>query len=159
MKYLLAFEEILVKIEKSAIVIFVFLMALLSFLQIGLRLFFHSGIVWLDTFLRYVVLWAGMLGASLSSRYSKHFAVDVFARMLPPRWSSAAAVFTGLFAVFVSILLFFASNRFLKQEFLYNSTAFYVNNTAVKSGWLELILPVSFLLIGFHLFVGIFRQK
>ena len=66
MKFIFKFENCVVRAEKGLIVSFIFLMVALSFLQVLLRLLFHSGIVWLDPMLRHMVLWAGLLGAAVA---------------------------------------------------------------------------------------------
>lgn len=159
MKHLVNFEEILVKIEKFLIVLFIFFMVFLSFFQIILRLFFHSGIIWLDPFLRYVVLWTGLLGAGLCARYSKHFAIDAFVRIIPQKFSKVIKILVNIWTIFVSILLFSAAYKFLRDEFIYKSTAFYINKIPVKSGYVEIIVPLAFILIGFHFLMNFFREK
>ena len=66
MRYLLKAEAGLVSAEKALVVVFIALMVAFSFLQVLLRLVFHSGIVWLDPALRHMVLWTGLTGAVLS---------------------------------------------------------------------------------------------
>ena len=60
-------EEYIVKAEKALVVALIFAMVGLSFMQVLLRIFFHSGIVWLDPLLRHMVLWAGLTGAALAA--------------------------------------------------------------------------------------------
>lgn len=159
MKHLVNFEEILVKIEKFFIVLFIFFMVFLSFFQIILRLFFHSGIIWLDSFLRHLVLWSGLLGAALCSRYSKHFAIDAFVRLMPQKFLRAVKILVDAWTILISIFLFSAAYKFIKDEFFYKSVAFYINKIPVKSGYAEFIVPLSFILIGFHFLMNFFREK
>ena len=76
-------ETLLVKAEKALVVVLIFAMVGLSFLQVLLRIFFHSGIVWLDPLLRHMVLWAGLTGSVLAARYSVHFALEAFVKFAP----------------------------------------------------------------------------
>ena len=68
-------------------------------------------------------------------------------------------VFAALFTTAASALLFYASYKFIRDEFTAGAVAFYINRFTVKAGWAELIIPISFALIGLHTLIGIFRPK
>jgi len=159
MTYLLKIEEYFVKGEKALVVSFIFLMIALSFLQLVLRLVFHSGIVWLDPALRHMVLWTGLTGAALASRYAGHFALDALVKFLPERFHRPLAVFTDIFTIAVAGALFRAAWKFIRDEFASGSVAFYIGNLGVKGGWAGMILPAVFLLIAFHTAINIGRTK
>lgn len=137
----------------------VFAMVGLSFMQVLLRLFFHSGIVWLDPLLRHMVLWAGLLGAALAARYSHHFALEAFVHFAPRKMHRPLQVFAAYFTTFASGLLFYAAFKFIRDEFAYGSVAFYIDRFSVLGGWVEIIIPVSFVLIGVHTIIGLVRPK
>ncbi|MFH1620428.1 MAG: TRAP transporter small permease [bacterium] len=157
MKFILAIEEYLVRTEKVLLVFLLFLMVALSFLQVVMRAVFSSGIMWADPFLRHVVMWTGMLGAVLASRYGKQFALDAVIEFFPERIRRFCEIVSVLFTAAVCGLLFFASYKFLRDEFTYGSTAFTIGSLPVEAGWLELIIPAAFLLVLFHTLLGIFR--
>ncbi len=159
MRVLFKAEEYLVKSEKAAVVGLIFAMVALSFLQVLLRILFHSGIVWLDPLLRHMVLWAGLIGAALAARYSHHFALEAFVKFAPKYLHRPLDVFAALFTALASALLFYASYKFIKDEFAAGSVAFYIGHFGVKGGWAEMIIPASFALIGLHTLIGIFRPK
>ena len=152
-------EEYLVKVEKSIVVALIAAMVGLSFMQVLLRLFFHSGIVWLDPLLRHMVLWAGLTGSALAARYSHHFALEAFVKFAPKVLPRPLEIFAAVFTVAASGLLFYASYKFIRDEFAAGSVAFYINHFSVQGGWAVMIIPVSFALIGLHTFIGIFRPK
>ncbi|MBI4801390.1 MAG: TRAP transporter small permease subunit [Elusimicrobia bacterium] len=159
MKLIFKFENCLVRAEKGLIVSFIFLLVALSFLQVLLRLLFHSGIVWLDPLLRHLVLWAGLLGAAVASRYAKHFALDALVKFLPGRFHRPLNLSTGIFAVLVSGTLFYAAAKFIKDEFSSSSIAFYAGDFGVKGGWAGMVIPAAFILIAFHTLLNIFRRE
>lgn len=159
MKRVFQAEELLVKAEKGIVVALIFSMIGLSFTQVLLRLVFHSGIVWLDPLLRHMVLWAGLLGAGLAARYSNHFALEAFVKFAPKRLHRPLEVFAALFTAAASSLLFYASWKFLRDEFAAGAVAFYIERFSVKAGWAELVIPIAFALIGLHTLLGIFRPK
>lgn len=159
MKVLFKAEDYLVKAEKAAVVALIFAMTGLSFTQVLLRLLFHSGIVWLDPLLRHMVLWAGLLGAALAARYSHHFALEAFVKFAPKKMQRPLETVSDAFMVIASGLLFHASWKFIRDEFAAGSIAFYIGHFGVQGGWAEIIIPVSFALIGLHTLIGIFRPE
>lgn len=158
-RFLLSAEEGVVRTEKALVVLLVFLMTALSFLQVLLRVLFHSGIVWLDPLLRHMVLWAGLLGAALASRYNRQFALEALVKFAPPAWHRPLAAAAGLFTAGVSGALFYAAWKFLRDESASGSTAFFIGHFAVKGFWAELILPGVFALIIFHTVAGFLRPE
>ena len=159
MKFIFKVEDGVVRAEKGLIVSFIALMVSLSLLQVLLRLLFHSGIVWLDPMLRHMVLWAGLLGAAVASRYARHFALDALVKFMPPRFHRPLGVSTDIFTILVSAALFFAAYKFIRDEFTSSSVAFYAGNFGVKGGWAGLVIPAVFVLIAFHTLLNIFRNE
>lgn len=157
MKLIFRIEDWLVKGEKALVVCFIALMIALSFLQVALRLAFNSGVVWLDPALRHMVLWTGLTGAVLASRYSKHFAMDALVKFLPERLHRPLSVCMDLFTAAVAAALFLAARKFVRDEFASGSVAFYIGGFGVPGGWAGMILPAVFLLIAFHTLLNIFR--
>ncbi|MDP2865484.1 MAG: TRAP transporter small permease subunit [Elusimicrobiota bacterium] len=159
MRVLYKIEEYIVKTEKALVVGLLFAMVALSFMQVLLRIFFHSGIVWLDPLLRHMVLWAGLTGAALAARYSHHFALETFVKLAPKAMRRPLETFADLFTAAASGLLFYAAYKFIRDEFAAGSIAFYIGHFSVPGGWAEMIIPVAFALIGVHTLIGIFRPE
>ncbi|OGR42352.1 MAG: hypothetical protein A2X35_01215 [Elusimicrobia bacterium GWA2_61_42] len=159
MRVLFKAEEYLVKAEKAVVVALVLAMVALSFSQVLLRLFFHSGIVWLDPLLRHMVLWAGLTGSALAARYSSHFALEAFVKFAPKKMHRPLDVFAAVFTAAASALLFYAAWKFIRDEFAAGSVAFYIGMFGVEGGWAVMIIPLSFALIGVHTLIGLFRPK
>ncbi|MFA6434747.1 MAG: TRAP transporter small permease subunit [Elusimicrobiales bacterium] len=157
MRFIFQIEDHLVKGEKALVVSFIALMIILSFLQLTLRLLFNSGIVWLDPALRHMVLWTGLTGAVLASRYSRHFAMDAMVKFLPERSRGPLGIASDLIVIAISVLLFGAAGKFIRDEFASGSIAFYIGDLGVPGGWAGMILPLVFLLIAFHTALNIFR--
>lgn len=157
MDFLFKIEDYIEKAEKGIIVFLIAAMSLLSFMQVLLRIIFHSGIVWLDPLLRHCVLWAGFAGAALAARHSKHFALDLCSRFAPERFRRALGIAVALFAASAAGMLLYASCKFIADEASSGSTAFYIGHLAVKGYVAEIILPAAFLLVMFHFIMGIFR--
>ncbi|MEA3307744.1 MAG: TRAP transporter small permease subunit [Elusimicrobiota bacterium] len=159
MKYLLKLENCLVKGEKFLVIAFVFFMVILSFLQVVLRLFFNYGIVWLDPVLRHMVLWSGFIGAILASRYSKHFALDIVFKIHSDKLRKLSEIAANKFTLIISLLLFYASYKFIKDEAMMESIAFYAGKFEIQSATALIIVPVTFFLMAFHTFINSFRKE
>jgi TRAP-type C4-dicarboxylate transport system permease large subunit/TRAP-type C4-dicarboxylate transport system permease small subunit len=95
--------------------IFVLLMALvaMTFLQVVLRnLPGNPSIPWIDLAARLVVLWVGLLGASLAVAREKHISIDIAGRLLPQRSLRLVKGITGSLSLLVILVLFHASLNF-----------------------------------------------
>src|SRR4249919_2342306 len=79
---------------------------LVAIVQIVLRLFFESGLVWAEPVSQMGVLWLALMGALGAARSHRHIAVDALPRLFPPllrrvAWAIsqlATAVICGLLA-------------------------------------------------------------
>jgi len=127
-KPVFAIEKFLVKAEKAAVALLIALMIAFSALQLVLRLFFSQSILWLDPMLRHMVLWAGFFGAALASYEGQHFALDITAKMLPPKPRRAAEIAGTVFAIVVSAVLLGASCVFINDENSTHGESVFVGN-------------------------------
>ncbi len=132
--------RILYGIEDGLLVAVLSAMILLSFSQIIMRNFFSVGFVWGDPFLRYMVLWVGLLGAMVATREYNHINIDLVSHFFPPRAKAAVRVVTDAFTMTVCGFLTYASVMFLIDEKAMETMAF----GKVPTWIAELILPVAF---------------
>ncbi len=72
------------RIEGSLFCLFLAAMIFLSGLQIVLRNLFHGGVLWIDPFVRILVLWVAFLGALTATSHTRHLHIDVVRRALKP---------------------------------------------------------------------------
>lgn len=91
-------------------------MILLACVQIVLRTFFASGLLWADPLLRYLVLWCGLLGAVTATGQGKHIALDLTPKKLPRKINQGISLVNYLFCVLASAGLTWAGCRFLASE-------------------------------------------
>lgn len=143
-------ERWLSNAEKGLLLVLVVVMVGLSFLQVVLRSFFSGGILWADTFLRHLVLWAGFLGAMVAATENKQFAMDAAARVLKGRVKAAVEALTCAFTAAVCVLLSRASMKFFWMEYESHSELFTVGKTQVPAWIFEVILPLGFALLALH---------
>ncbi len=129
-------------------------MVILSFLQVVLRNFFDTGLLWGDIFLRHLVLWVGFVGASLATRQEKHINIDIFNRIIPKKFIPPVKIIVDLISLVICIILAKASYEFMIMEKEAGTTVF--NN--VRSWIIGIILPAGFGLIAVRFILKIFEQ-
>ncbi len=120
-------------------------------LQIVLRNFFHSGLLWADPLMRHIVLWLGCLGAALATKSAQHINIDVFSRLLPDNikpWRRSLVYGATSVATF---MMGIAAWRLVVDEKMYGDIAF----GTVPVWVLQLILPVAFFMISYRSIVNL----
>ncbi len=66
--------------EDALLVLLLSTMIVLASTQILLRNLFDSGFVWIDPLLRVLVLWLGLIGATVATRNNRHIRIDLLTR-------------------------------------------------------------------------------
>jgi TRAP-type C4-dicarboxylate transport system permease small subunit len=93
-------------IEGTIFCVFLGAMISLAGLQVVLRNFFHTGLLWIDPLVRTLVLWVAFFGAMTATSQGRHLHIDVILRQFSPRagrrlWrilSAAAAIVCAFLA-------------------------------------------------------------
>ncbi len=127
-------------LEKWVLVLLISFLAAFAVLQIILRNFFSTGLVWGDDLLRHGVLWLSILGASRATLEKKHIRIDLLPRILPAGISFIADFICCFISFVVCIILFWASWNFVQDERLAGSIAF----ASIPYWCVELIFPLGF---------------
>jgi TRAP-type C4-dicarboxylate transport system permease small subunit len=128
------------KVEDYILIALLLIMITMAVLQIVLRNFFDSGIVWGDSLVRVLVLWIGLVGAMIASRTDNHISIDILSRYLPSRIKRFASLATHVFTTVVTALMAWFSLEFVKMEMGVNLKAF-----ANVPAWVcESIIPIAF---------------
>lgn len=148
--------------EETFLCLLLFSMILLACLQIFLRIFFSSGIVWIDPLLRYMVIWAGLFGAAVATKRSKHISIDIISHLLPDKFLPWLHGLLNCFSAAVCSVLTYAAIIFVRDEALYGGRGL----LDIPSWWLNLVYPVAFGIIACRFLVlacqdlgKIFQQK
>ena len=136
----------IVKIEELVLSVFLTVMILLACYQIALRWFTSGGLLWIDPLLRYLVLWSGLLGATMATARNHHIAMDAVGYLLHRRMKAWIGLLTHGFCVVVSIFLFRATIFFIRSEIEFGGSGLFGLPTWV---W-YLIFPIAFGLILLH---------
>ncbi|MFO7984305.1 MAG: TRAP transporter small permease [Desulfatiglandaceae bacterium] len=160
MNTLTTLDNLLARIEGWAIMALVWLMVILTFVQVCLRgLYTHAHLLWANEamgyldwtqpFVRLLVLWLTFLGASLLARDNKHIRIDLLFTVLPPKWlplreAILSAVCAGICGVMVVVCV-----GYIRMEMTFGGNLF----LNVPNWIAQLILPVGFLLLVFRFLV------
>lgn len=155
MRVLHRIDEFLATLEQALIVVFLAAMVLLAFFQVMLRNLWGFGLPWMDILLRHVVLWLGIVGASLATKMKRHIRIDVLPRQFPLRLQRIVERGILLFAAAVSILLGLGAVDLVQQEQAAGSIAF----GAVPTWGLQLILPVGFAILAFRFAIQLLMKE
>jgi TRAP-type C4-dicarboxylate transport system permease small subunit len=139
-RYVKGIIQFFEKLEKWLLVILLGALVGFALLQIILRNFFSTGLVWGDDLLRHGVLWISILGASRATLEKKHIRIDLLPKVLPARMSFIADFLCCFLSFLVCVVLFWASWNFVQGERLAGHTAF----ASIPYWWVELIFPIGF---------------
>ena len=132
--YIARFEEILIAVALSA-------MVLLVLIQIILRNFFSVGIMGGAEMVRHLVLWVAFLGAGLAAREGKHIRIEIARQILPARLRKIFAVLTCIFSVCVCAILVYASITFVGVDYQGGGTIAFFN---IPVWILQVIIPIGY---------------
>ena len=143
MSALKALLRLLHQVENSALWIALATMLALALLQIVLRNFFDTGLLWIESFLRILVLWLAMLGAMIGTRERNHIRIDILSRFASMRAKAWLSRINALFASMICLVAVYASIRLVIFEYQDGLTAF----AWVPVWFCQLILPIGFLVM------------
>lgn len=132
------------RFEDALLVIILAVMILLSVFQILSRNILSEGVVWIDPLLRTLVLWVGLTGAIVATRYDNHIRIDIFTRYFPKSWQSVSLRIVYLITMLICLIIAWHAARFILSEYEYQTIAF----SGVPAWLTGLIIPLSFGLMG-----------
>ena len=147
-------DDTLGRVEKFTLTVMLSVMILLAFVQILLRNVFSSGISWGDPLVRYLVLWVGLIGASLATREGKHITIEVFSRWVSDRGNRYLAAISNLISALVCALLVFAGWTFVVNEAQMGGTTFLQIPLWIP----QIIIPVTFTMMTLRYFLRFFSD-
>lgn len=129
-------------------------MLVIATLQILLRNFFGTSLIWGDSLTQKLVLWAGFMGASVATREGHNIVIDVLARLLPEGAKSWVRALTDLFSAVVCAVLLYASIIYLQYEYMEKSTTLW----NLPTWTLLIVFPITFSLMSFRFAAGCFKS-
>lgn len=147
--------DLLGHVEIGAITLLLALLIFFGCLQIVLRNFFNSGIVWADPLMRHIVLWLGCLGGAVATYKLRHINIDVLSRYLKGPLAKVRERIVYLATAIGASVLGLASLGLVLQEREYGGIEFLFLYT-----WqLQCILPFTFFLITYRSLVNMMLDR
>ncbi len=154
MKLIRTLDAILARGESILLVTFLGAMVVLAFAQVVLRNVFGTGLLWGDTLVRHMLLWAGFLGGALAAFEERHISIDALTKYLSPRTKHLAALITNTFAAVVCYYLAHAAWIFLRDEMSAGG-----DFILSLPGWVAVvIIPIGYALIMVHFTLKVFEH-
>jgi len=148
------FDNILEKIERTVLISILSFVIGLSFLQVVLRNFFGLGFIWGDIFLRHMVLWLGLIGASIATKENRQINIDIVSRILHSKSKLIINILIGLISVSVCYLLFKASITFVTAERSFGTIIF-----KDFPAWIfQVIFPIAFFIIAYRFALNVLNN-
>ena len=106
------------RFEDFLLVVLLSSMILLASTQILLRNLFEFGLVWADPLLRIMVLWLGMIGATVASRDNRHIHIDLISHFFSKTAYLLVQTFVGQFTSWVCLLVAWNGAHWVRLDFV-----------------------------------------
>jgi len=131
-------------------------MILLSFVQLLLRWFTSSGIIWADIQLRQMVLWIGLLGGVLAAAENRHIRINLVEHFLHGKIRMIVEKAVQLLSAGLIFYLGWLSLKFIHSEKgsgqVLDKLLF---GLSVPVWTTEIVIPVCFFLMCFYFLVSL----
>jgi TRAP-type C4-dicarboxylate transport system permease small subunit len=130
--------------EDALLVLLLSTMIVLASTQILLRNLFDSGFVWIDPLLRVLVLWLGLIGATVATRNNRHIRIDLLTRFFRRNTHRLIQSIIGQISAWTCLVVAWYGFKWVQMDYVDGLTSF----VGVPAWTLEVIIPATFALIG-----------
>lgn len=134
--------------EDALLLLLLAAMIALAGTQILLRNLFDTGFIWIDPALRVMVLWLGMIGATVATRDNKHIRIDLFYKLFERNTHRAIQSLIGQISAWTCLLIAWSGFTWIRFDYEDGVVAF----AGIPAWMLEIVVPLSFGLIGLRYF-------
>lgn len=141
------------RIEVALVCASLGLMVGLKFADVLLRKTGHGGIPAFAVAVQHLVLWVGMLGATLATAERKHLSLEVLTSVIPSRWRRPSQIAVAAASVFVCALLAYVAWRWIgvrvrpRQVVLFTLP---ILDLPLRRWWSLAVIPVAFAVMAFR---------
>ncbi|MFV2030869.1 MAG: TRAP transporter small permease [Gammaproteobacteria bacterium] len=142
------------RFEDGLLVVLLGTMIALASTQIALRNLFDYGLVWIDPLLRVMVLWLGLIGASVATRENRHIQIDLLTRFLDEKSLLLLNIIINQFSAWVCLIIAWYGAAWIRFDFVDEIPSF----IGIPAWMLEIVIPIAFTIIGIRYLVQSFRQ-
>lgn len=151
-----SFDKIFESLTQKILVTFIFLMLLLTLLNIVLR-WFSINYHWIDPLVRHLVFFSSFLGGILATGKKNHIRIDIFSTLYGKKYPQLFSYFDRLISIVSSFSCFamaYAGYEFFKVELEYGQEVFW----NIHSSTLVFVIPLGFTLIAIRFLTSIKGQ-
>ena len=141
---MLTWTKRLHRAEDALLVFLLSAMIVLASTQILLRNLLDSGFVWIDPLLRVLVLWLGLIGATVATRNNRHIRIDLLSKFFSRNTHRLIQSIIGQVSAWTCLVVAWYGFKWIQMDYVDGVTSF----AGVPAWLLEVIIPVTFALIG-----------
>ena len=109
-------DQVIAGVETFLLVLLLFFLMIAEVATALFREIGQANIAWVEQLLKYVVIWVGLLGASLATRSGEHISIEVVSRFTGPKLKRLVAAVVNLSAAFITFLLATSAYQYLKDD-------------------------------------------
>lgn len=150
MEILKKIDKIIVQLEIGVLVALLLEMTILSFVQIVLRNTIHFSFIWADVIVRWSVLWAAIIGASIAVTEKGHIKIDIMSHLIPKPYDEYLEALLTAIAFFITTWIAKVGYEFILTTKEVGKT---VDPLPVKEWVFCLIFPIGFGILAFKFFL------
>ena len=130
--------------EDALLVLLLSAMIVLASTQILLRNLLDSGFVWIDPLLRVLVLWLGLIGATVPTRNNRHIRIDLLSKLFSRNSHRLIQSIVGQVSAWTCLVVAWYGFKWIQMDYVDGITSF----AGIPAWLLEVIIPATFALIG-----------
>ena len=130
--------------EDALLVLLLSAMIVLASTQILLRNLLDSGFVWIDPLLRVLVLWLGLIGATVATRNNRHIRIDLLTKFFKRNTHRLIQSIIAQVSAWTCLVIAWYGFKWIQMDYVDGLTSF----VGVPAWMLEVIIPTTFALIG-----------
>jgi C4-dicarboxylate transporter, DctQ subunit len=132
------------RVEDGLLALLLTIMIVLAGTQILLRNFFDSGFVWIDPLLRVLVLWLGLIGATVATRHNRHIRIDLLSRYFKRNTHRLIQAMVGQVSAWTCLVIAWHGVDWIRLD--YSEAVIWFAD--IPAWAVESIVPLAFALIG-----------
>ena len=132
------------RVEDALLVLLLSAMIGLASTQILLRNLLDSGFVWIDPLLRVLVLWLGLIGATVATRNNRHIRIDLLTKFFRRNTHRLIQSVIAQISAWTCLVIAWYGFQWIRMDYIDGLTSF----VGVPAWMLEVIIPAAFALSG-----------
>jgi TRAP-type C4-dicarboxylate transport system permease small subunit len=140
-----AFDRVLIRLNRWAVIAILAAMAVMVFTNVALRFLTDHSILWVEEVSRYLMIWLTFSGAGLVLRYGGHVGIDTLQNAFP-RHGVAIRL-----AIYALLFVFFAAMLWLGLRYAMVAWGQTTPILQIPIGVVYLAIPLGFGLLIVHL--------